>query len=103
MATDQEVAQANANAEALAVAIKSIAMANGLAMATMGLMIEGKGVVSREELRNAFDVMLSVMSNAKGVPPVDMTAGIDMIRNVRDMLADPKATWKPVVVPGGKA
>lgn len=99
MSPDQEVL--NANQEAIAVAINSIAFANALAIVAISGILDAKGVIRKEQ----FGAMMGKLAGLATGP--EGAAGAQMLRRVQEIIAEqtePQAPrGKPFVVhEGGK-
>ncbi len=101
MTPDQQVL--NANQEALANAIKSVAFANALTWHAVAQMLEAKGVCSREQFADVAAKISSVLATSGE----GSALGSQMLIMVHDQLKgiNPPASapaWTPSVVPGGR-
>lgn len=108
MTIEDEIAQANANAQALAAAIRSIASVNGLALIAFAQLLEGKGVVDRDMLAKTFAILVDIARKGETTPG-EHDVGIDILEKARMVIANPpvqpelgKAGPRFGVIDGGK-
>lgn len=90
------------NAELIAAAVRSVALANALSWASVAMLLEEKGVLPRDKFADlAMGVARFLNHNA---PADDTGVGADMLREVHDILRrqnPPK--WTPTVIGGDAA
>ena len=95
--TDDEIL--NANQEAIALAINSIASANALAIVAMASILDKQGVIRADQFAT---MMLKLADLVE--PGAQGPAGAEMLRKVHAVIASQDAPkWKPTVVDGGAA